>query len=96
MDKTVNQSVTFNTYMQVRNGLIEIVEIVHIIVLYSIFNGTNNSLYDALQAVFSGIIFMLCFTTRLSHQHYALLITFISFLLLSVTAVATIAVLIKK
>jgi len=64
--------------------------------LYTLFNTTNNTLYHAIEAVLSGLIFAVCFVPRLSSKHYALLLTLISFMLLAVAAAATLAFLVQK
>jgi hypothetical protein len=61
-----------------------------------LFSRTNNAQFDILQAVCSGLIFVVCFIPRLSNKHYAMLTTLIGFLLLTVAAMAASAVLIIK
>ena len=69
---------------------------VRIIILYTLFSATNNTIYHAIEAALSGLIFAICFVPRLSNKHYALLLTFICFMLLTLATAATLALLIQK
>ena len=86
----INRSLIFNTYIQ-------LIEIIHIVTLYSVFATTNNMTYSLIQSIFSGFLFLIFLIPRLSKNHYyTFYMTGILVLVFSLGSVVLLKILIDK